>query len=98
MKNRADTEPATATALTGANQTLTGSYVFLGITAVDEGAGAIKIHVYNGTSDNGAPIAFIKAQAGDGQSFWYGPNGVFCPDGIYLKVYTGTPEGNVFTR
>lgn len=98
MKNTSNTQPATATALTGANQTLTGSYVFLGITAADEGASAIKVHVYHGTSDNGAPIAVINAQSGNGASYWYGPNGIACPNGVYIKVYSGTPAGTVFTR
>ena len=98
MKNSSYLEPATATPLTGANQTISDQSVFMGITAADEGAGAIKIHVYHGASDNGAPIAVLEAQAGKGASFWYGPNGIACPNGIYLKVYSGTPEGNVFTR
>lgn len=98
MNNTSDLKASTATALTGSNQTITGSRIFMGITACDEGSGSIKLHVYHGTSDTGAPIAAVEANSGTAQTFWFGPNGIACPDGIYIKVYSGGPEGNVFTR
>lgn len=91
-------EPADAIPLTGVNQTISTQCIFMGICATDEGAGSIGIHVYHGTSDNGAPIAVVDAQSGDGQEFWFGPNGIACPNGIFIKVYSGSPEGNVFVR
>lgn len=98
MGNESYLKGALAVPLTGANQTISGSQVFMGITATDEGSGSIKLHIYHGTSDTGAPIAAVEANSGTHQTFWFGPNGIACPDGIYIKVYTGAPEGNVFTK
>jgi hypothetical protein len=98
MSNMSYLEPARATPLTGVDQAISTQCVFMGIMATDEGSGSIKIHVYHGTSDTGAPIAAIEANAGGHQTTWFGPNGIACPDGVFIKVYTGGPEGNVFTR
>ncbi len=98
MNNRTALQPATATALTGANQTLSAQQVFLGITASDAGSGSFKVHVYHGTSDTDPHLAGIAANSGGSDTVWFGPNGIACPNGIYIKVYSGTPEGSVFTK
>jgi len=89
---------ANAVVITGSNQTISGQLVFMGITASDAGTGSIKIHVYHGTSDTDPHIAGIYAQSGGSDFVWYGPNGIRCPNGIYIKVYSGTPEGSVFLK
>ena len=98
MNNRSTLQAATATALTGSNQTITEQTVFLGITASDAGAGGIKLHVYHGTADTDPHIAAISANTGASDSMWFGPNGIACPNGIYIKVYSGTAEGSIFTK
>lgn len=98
MNNRSALQAASATALTGVNQTLSAQQVFLGITASDAGSGSFKVHVYHGTSDTDPHIAAIQGNAGHTDSIWFGPNGVACPNGIYVKVYSGTPEGSIFTK
>ena len=98
MNNRSTLQPASATALTGSNQSVTGARVFMGIMASDSGAGSFKVHVYHGTSDTDPHIAGITANSGGSNGVWYGPNGVACTNGIYIKVYSGTPEGSVFFK
>jgi hypothetical protein len=98
MNNRRSDIEATALALTGSNQTISGQLVFLGISASDEGSGSIKIHVYHGTSDTDPHLAGIAAQSGGSDTLWFGPNGISCPNGIYVKVYSGSPEGSVFLK
>lgn len=98
MNNQSDTQPATIVALTGANQTVTYPTIFMGIAAHDEGTGNIEIHVYHGQSDTGSPLAVVKANTGAGGHVWYGPNGILCPNGLFIKVYTGTPSGCVFVK
>lgn len=98
MNNRSNLQPATATALTGSNQTISGQKLFLGIIGSDAGAGSYKVHVYHGTSDTDPHIAAIYGQSGHSMTMWFGPNGIACPNGIYIKVYSGTVEGSVFTK
>lgn len=98
MNNQSDGQPARIVTLTGANQVIPDPTIFMGISVADEGTGSIKIHVYHGDSDDGHPIVSLHAQSGYGDQFWYGPNGILCPDGLYVKVYNGTPAGCVFVK
>jgi hypothetical protein len=54
--------------------------------------------VYHGTADTDPHIAAIAGQSGGSDTMWFGPNGLACPNGIYIKVYSGTIEGSVFTK
>lgn len=90
-------QPARIVELTGANQVISSTAkVLMGISIMDEAAGSIKIQVYNGTTDAGDHILQISINSGSEKYDWFGPNGIACPDGIYLKVYSGTPTGSVF--
>lgn len=98
MNNRSNLQPATVTKLTSSNQTIVGQKIFMGITGSDAGSGSYKVHVYHGTADTDPHIAAIAGQSGGSDTMWFGPNGLACPNGIYIKVYSGTIEGSVFTK
>jgi hypothetical protein len=98
MANTSYLEPATAVGLTGVNQTIATPMIFMGLSVCDDGTGASRVHVYHGTSDNGLSIAATTVPNNGDDSVWYGPNGVLCPNGIFIKVYSGVPEGAVFYR
>ena len=98
MPNISNTQPATAVKLTGVDQVISDPIVFLGVAIADGGLGAARVHIYNGTTDNGFLIAGVTCANNDDDFSWYGPNGVLCPNGIYIKVYAGSPEGAVFYR
>ena len=85
--------------LTGADQqAVTGSAVLLGVVVTDEAASSVKIHVHNGTANTAPHVAALNVNSGGSDSVWYGPNGVHCPNGIYIDVVTGTPSGSIFVR
>ena len=44
----------------------------------------------------GTLVATARKADGKHETFWFGPNGVHCPDGIYADVTAGTPSGSVF--
>lgn len=85
--------------LTGSNQVIvTGPCIFYGTSIMDEGSGQVKVQVYDGVNDTGKHLAQVNINAGGNDHYWFGPNGVKCSVGLYIKVYTGTPTGVVFYR
>ena len=98
MNNIAGTQVAKIVELTGVDQVIAGAKVFMGIAAGDEGAGAVRMHIYHGSSTAGDHIGGLKLLAEGVDQFWYGPNGVACPNGIFIKVYSGSPMGSVFYK
>jgi hypothetical protein len=91
--------PAGKTELTGASQLVhTGDCVFYGISVIDEAAGSIKVQVYDGTDDTGVHLCQISINSNQDDRLWFGPNGIKCDVGLYLKVYSGTPSGAIFWR
>lgn len=99
MSVKSYNQPAQIVKLTGASQQIkTGSTVLMGISIMDEAAGPVKVQVYNGTDDTGDHILQVSINASSQQYYWFGPNGIACPNGIYLKVYSGVPTGAAFIR
>lgn len=99
MNNTSNLRAARAIALSGVDQQIvTGSAVVLGVVITDEAAGSIRIHVHNGTDNTGPHVAALGANSGAQDTVWYGPNGIHCPDGVYIDVMSGTPSGSIFVR
>lgn len=91
--------PVGTVELTGANQVaVSGGCIFYGTSIMDEGNGQVKVQVYDGVDDTGKHLAQVNINANGNDHYWFGPNGVKCDVGIYIKVYTGTPVGVVFYR
>ena len=56
-------------------------------------AAAAEIKIFNGTSTGGEVVVPACNLAADGfGTFWYGPDGIPCANGIYLNRVTGTTE------
>jgi len=90
---------ATAVALTGTDQqAVTGSAILMGLDINDDASGNVHAHIHNGTDNTGTLVASADPSAGSHEIFWFGPNGIHCPDGIYVDVEAGTPEGSIFYR
>ena len=72
----------------------------LGWTAVESaGTPALATAVIRDGADvNGAPIAYIGLLASGGGSQWFGPQGIVCPNGIFLDRVTGTTTITVFVE
>lgn len=91
--------PATVVALTGSSQqAVTGAAIFMGLDVNDDASGTVHVHVYNGTDNTGDLVASAVPANGDHDVDWFGPNGIACPDGIYVEVTSGTPDGSIFYR
>lgn len=99
MGQNSQLDAATAIKLrTTTGQVLTGARVLLGVEVGDAEHGQVHLHFYNGTSNAGEMVCSAQP-ANAGHDFrWFGPNGIKCPDGIYLEVLSGTPSGSVFYR
>ena len=65
---------------------------------MDEAAGSIKVQVYDGTDDTGKHLLQLNINSGGNDHDWFGPNGIKCDVGLYLKVYSGTPTGVAFYK
>ena len=98
MNNTSYLEPARSEGLTGVDQIIATPMIFMGVCVADEATGASRVHVYKGTTDTGITIAAVTVPNNGSDHAWYGPNGIVCPEGIYIKVYSGVPEGAVFYR
>lgn len=91
--------PVNTIALTGVNQLLfTGDCIFYGLSIMDESAGSVKVQVYDGTNDTGKHLCQLSINSGGEKIEWFGPQGIKCDTGVYLKVYAGTPTGVAFYR
>ena len=98
MANTSYLEPAIAVGLTGVNQTIATPMIFMGLLVDDEAAGTCRVHVYYGSSVAGIMIAAVTVTNNGTDTSWYGPNGILCPNGIFISVVSGTPVGAVFYR
>jgi hypothetical protein len=99
MGQNSQLDAATAVKLpTASGQLLAGSRVLLGLEVADATHGQAHIHVYNGTSNQGTLVATALPPNGEHDTRWYGPNGIKCPNGIYVEVISGTPSGSLFYR
>lgn len=97
--SRSYEEPATAIALTGASQVIhAGDCIYMGIAVMDEASGQVKIQIYDGLDDTGKHIGQININSSGNDQTWFGPNGIKCDTGLYVKVYAGTPTGSAFIR
>lgn len=89
--------PAEIVELAGTDgQAVTGSCVLYGAVVTDEAAGALQVHLHNGTANTDPHVAAVSVASGGSGTIWYGPNGIHCPDGIYSDVVTGTASGSIF--
>lgn len=90
---------ATAVALTGADQqAVTGSTILMGFVVLDAAASTVEVRIYNGTSNSGDLVGVAKPDDTKHEQFWFGPNGIHCPDGVYVDVVSGTPSGTILHR
>lgn len=97
--NRDYSSPATAIGLTGSDQqATTGDTILLGYMAADDAPGTPLLNFYNGTDNTGTFVASARKADGDHETFWFGPNGIHLPDGLFIEVLAGTPTGSVYVR
>lgn len=97
--HRAYTAPVEIVALPAADgQLVTGSCVLYGVVISDEAAGALQVHLHDGTSTSDDHVAAVSCAANKSETAWYGPNGIHCVNGIYCDVVTGTASGSIFIR
>ena len=90
---------ATAVALTGADQqAVTGSSILMGLDINDDAVAGVHVHVYDGTNNTGTLVASADPANGGHEVLWFGPNGIHCPNGIFVDVVTGTPSGSIWYR
>lgn len=99
MNNTSNTMPVKSIALTGADQAVATAQVFYGLVITNESGAAMNLHIHNGSSGSGTAI-ISGAYVANNQSYqvWLGPNGVSCPNGIWIDVVSGTPTGSVLYR
>jgi hypothetical protein len=90
---------ATAVGLTGSDQqAVSGSAIFMGLDVNDDAESSVHLHIHDGTSNTGTLIASADPANGGHDELWFGPNGIHCPNGIYVDVVSGTPSGSIFYR
>lgn len=69
----------------------------MGVMVGDASHGQVHIHLHNGDANNDPIVAMVHPANGNHDTIWFGPNGIACPDGVYIDVITGTPLGSVLT-
>jgi len=91
--------PTEIVPLTGTSQLIAADDgVLYGFEVSDDTQSSVHAHIHHGTDNTGPIITGVKPPNGGHDAIWFGPNGVHCPDGIFLDVTSGTPEGSVFVR
>ena len=75
---------------TADGQAVSGACTLLGVSLGDTSGGALRGHLYNGTDATGTAVACIHVASNGGTTLWFGPGGISCDDGIYLKKVAGT--------
>lgn len=99
MAQRSNDGAAEVVELTGADQqAVTGAAVLLGLDINDDDSGNVHVHVHSGTDNTGPLVCSAIPANGKHEIVWFGPGGIKCPDGIYVDVVSGTPEGSIFYR
>jgi hypothetical protein len=100
MNNTSNTNPVLSVKLTGSDQVIANAKVFLGATLINESGASARFHVHNGSSGDAAnPIIAGLSQATlTYGNVWYGPNGIACPNGVFVDAVAGTFSGSVFYR
>ena len=97
--HRRHDSPATIVELTGSSQQITSAdAILLGYMVADDAASTPVINFHHGTANTDPLICTARKADGKHETFWFGPNGIHCPDGIYGDVTQGTPSGSVFIR
>jgi hypothetical protein len=90
--------PAHPVALTGSDQALraVGPGVYRGF-AIRETAGAVAtIQIYdNASAATGTLLDTIRLAANESAREWYGNDGIWFQNGVYVKIVAGTVEGSV---
>ena len=86
--------------LSAAGRIITGFSVrLLGWAATEtSGSAAATVNVYDGTDTTGLivlPIRLAQSEAGES---WYGPNGIWFKNGVYINVASGQAQGAIFYR
>jgi hypothetical protein len=90
---------ATAFALSGVDQqAVSGSAILMGLDINDDDSGNVHVHIHSGTNNTGTLVASADPAAGGHEVLWFGPNGIHCPNGIYVDVVLGTPSGSIYYR
>lgn len=90
---------ATAVAFTGSDQQVTtDAAVLMGFDVNDDSIGNVHIHIYNGTSTADQLICGGDPSNGGHATRWFGPNGIACPDGIFVNATSGAPTGSLYYR
>jgi hypothetical protein len=100
MNNTSNTSPVKSIKLTGADQAIADAKVFLGFVLVNESGASARAHIHNGDSADVANpiIAGLTAATLTTGNVWYGPNGIACPNGVFLDAVAGTFGGSVLYR
>jgi len=98
VNNTSETGPVKSFALTGADQAIATAQVFYGVIVTNNSGTAVNIHIHNSADNTGAIIAGVHVTNNNSADVWYGPNGIACPNGVYVDAVSGTPTGSVLYR
>lgn len=64
--------------------------------SIRETAAAAATVLIRTTSTSGAVIAHVNLAASSSENQWFGPQGVWCPEGIYFDEGTGAVDAVVY--
>jgi hypothetical protein len=83
-------------ALTGSDQVVSGSAGIYAGFAVRETAGAVAVvRVYDSASAASGTLLDTIALAANESAREFYPGGVWCSNGVYVKIVSGAVEGSV---
>lgn len=74
------------------------SKVLMGWSVKEDSAAVATLVLRHGTSTSDPIIAVINLAASASETRWLGPNGVNCPNGIFVDRLTGTTTVVIYTN
>jgi hypothetical protein len=100
MNNTSNTNPVLSVKLTGSDQVIANAKVFLGFVMINESGASARAHIHNGSSGDAANpiIAGLTTATLTSGNVWFGPNGIACPNGVFVDAVAGTFSGSVLYR
>jgi hypothetical protein len=71
--------------------------VLLGVSVRETAAGAATLNIEHGTANSSPVLAAINLAASGSTMLWFGPQGLPCPNGVWIERLTGTTQVHLIT-
>ena len=69
----------------------------MGVSVTEGAAGAAVVNIEHGAANSSPVMVSFKLLASTGKELWFGPQGLPCPNGVWIERISGNTEVNLIT-